>query len=158
MRAAGRKDRRSASRAIPPEGAERDRATDERRYRALRELLDVREDPRAPAPAVQVGNPIHATHYRVYLPGYPALEPAACGCADYAHRGLGTCKHVEAARRWLSGHPGAVAIPHRSHGDAEAERLWRGIDDRIARKTDRRPASQRWRHAGALLYEEGFST
>jgi hypothetical protein len=60
---------------------------------------------------LEVRNPIHRTAYLVMLPEYPARSPALCTCTDFARRGLGTCKHIEAGVRWLAGHPDARPAP-----------------------------------------------
>lgn len=58
---------------------------------------------------IEVRNPIHRTAYLVMLPEFPARSPALCTCTDFARRGLGTCKHIEAGWRWLDRHPEAHA-------------------------------------------------
>lgn len=87
-----------------------------RRTRGREELFDVRADRRSPFPALEVRNPGHGTRYEVFWPTYPLADPLFCDCADFAHRGLGTCKHIEAARLWAAEHEGELALPfaHRS--------------------------------------------
>jgi hypothetical protein len=138
----------------PPTGPERERLAQERRDRAHEELLEVRVDPRAPFLLLRVGNPLHESEYRVYLPaGTNPEAESACDCTDFAHRGLGTCKHLEAARLWLAEHP--LPEPKGDPGATEfAGGVWREIDRRqAARPEDPRPASQSWRRPGAVLFE-----
>ncbi len=74
-----------------------------RRLRAAEEPLDVRLVRRDPFVELEVRNPLHGTRYRVFFPSYPERDAALCTCTDFARRGLGTCKHVEAGWEWLSG-------------------------------------------------------
>ncbi len=69
--------------------------------RALAEPLDVRWRSREPYPLLEVRNPLRGTRYLVLLPAYPDRESALCTCTDFARRGLGDCKHIESAWRWL---------------------------------------------------------
>src|SRR5271170_920842 len=82
-------------------------AVAERRSRAVEEPLDVRLLAQEPFPLLEVRNPLHRTDYRVMLPTFPDRTVALCTCSDFARRGLGTCKHIEAAGRWLERHPNA---------------------------------------------------
>lgn len=43
--------------------------------------------------------------YRVLLPSFPARDGAQCNCPDFTRRGLGSCKHVEAALAYASLNP-----------------------------------------------------
>jgi uncharacterized Zn finger protein len=101
---------------------------------------------------LEVRNPMHDTHYLVLLPEYPDRSSAMCTCADFARRGLGTCKHVEAGLRWLHFHPKDAA-----RGPDEPERstlLWPEIDRRLeAEATDTAPIALRLRVPGAALFE-----
>lgn len=97
-----------APRRAPSDPAEREVQTARRRSRALEEPLDVRPRGDAPFPELEVRNPVRQTRYRVLLPAWPSRESAMCVCADFARRGLGTCKHLEAAWIWLDTHPGAL--------------------------------------------------
>ncbi|MGI0055439.1 MAG: hypothetical protein ACREB9_00440 [Thermoplasmata archaeon] len=122
----------------------------ERKARALEEALDVRRLP-GPYPRLEVRNPVHATCYTVLLPVFPDREVAMCTCADFARSGLGTCKHVEAADRWLRVHPEAVADPEPGV-DEPAEGIWSAVmTDLAARPSDLSPA-RRMRWAGTALY------
>ncbi len=124
----------------------------ERRARAFEEPLDLRRRPDSYYPMLDVRNPIHETHYLVMLPGYPDRASALCTCADFARRGLGTCKHVEAAVRWLHFHPKDAAS-----GPARPERsstLWPEIDRRLGvLARDPAPDARRLRVPGAALFE-----
>ena len=127
----------------------------ERRSRALEEPLDLRLRQREPFPIVEVRNPLHRTTYLVLRPTFPERQPALCTCTDFARRGLGTCKHIEAVDRWLTAHPDAAPSPPPRPGPSAAA-VWREIDRRLARepKSDR-PMSLRVRDPGAALFEGG---
>ena len=137
----GRRERRAPSSAGDGEGVT------ERRMRALEEPLDVRRLA-GPYPRLEVRNPIRGTHYTVHLPTYPDPDGAMCTCADFARRGLGTCKHIEAARRWLDERPeerSDPAGPTEAERTAAAEGLWRRVDRRrasIASGPRRSPAAR----------------
>lgn len=140
--------------ARSPDASERRAAVNDRRLRAIEEPLDVRLRTAETYPILEVRNPIHGTGYLVLLPKFPSEEAALCTCTDFARRGLGTCKHIEAGFRWLTDHPGAK--PLRPAGGTTPRRspLWKEIDRRLAaRPTDRGPESLAWRRAGRLLFE-----
>jgi len=109
------------------EGAE---ARAERRARSLEEPLDIRLTSRDPYPVLEVRNPIHRTTYLVLLPEFPSEAVRLCTCTDFARRGLGTCKHVEAAFRWLSSHPNESPPTGRPAVERAAE-VWQEVDRRI---------------------------
>jgi len=125
----------------------------ERRSRALEEPLDMHLRQREPYPLVEVRNPLHRTAYLVMRPAYPDRVPALCTCTDFARRGLGTCKHVEAADRWLGNHPDAVpSTPPKSA--VSPLKVWQEIDRRLERgPRPGRAESLRVRYAGAALFE-----
>ncbi len=129
-------------------------AREERRTRALEEPLDVRLRAREPYPLLEVRNPIHGTVYRVMLPEYPSRSSALCTCTDFARRGLGTCKHLEAAARWLDEHPDAAPAGTPAPRRFRPAALWRRIDAAIAAER-RRPGldPRRVRRPGALLFQ-----
>jgi hypothetical protein len=124
----------------------------ERRARAFEEPLDLRRHSGSYYPMLDVRNPLHETHYVVMLPEYPDRSSALCTCADFARRGLGTCKHLEAAIRWLHFHPKDAAP-----GPAGPERsstLWPEIDRRLrAQANDPGPIARWLRAPGAVLFE-----
>jgi uncharacterized Zn finger protein len=127
---------------------------DERRLRAAEEPLDVRLRTEEVYPVLQVRNPLHGTGYLVLLPAFPSSDHALCTCTDFARRGLGTCKHIEAGYRWLTQHPDARPLlpPERHVGRKSG--LWKQVDRRLAsRATDPGPESLTWRRAGRLLFE-----
>lgn len=125
----------------------------ERRSRALEEPLDIRLRQREPYPLVEVRNPLHRTAYLVMRPTYPDREPALCTCADFARRSLGTCKHIEAANRWLASHPNAPSPPAPKVSVRPAA-VWHEIDRRLEeRPPEGLPESRRVRQAGAALFE-----
>jgi len=125
----------------------------ERRSRALEEPLDLRLRQREPFPIVEVRNPLHRTAYLVLRPAFPDRVPALCTCTDFARRGLGTCKHIEAAEPWLKNHPDVKPTLTPTPGPSPAS-LWREIDRRLERaSTSNRPASLRFREAGDVLFE-----
>ena len=131
-------------------------AVAERRQRAIDEPLDVRVRSTEPFLEVEVRNPIHRTGYLVLLPTYPALDVRLCTCTDFARRGLGTCKHVEAVLRWIADHPvdrrvGPKARPRSG--------LWKSIDRSVsAVPTDPAPSSLAWRTPGSWLFGNGPTT
>ena len=125
----------------------------ERRSRALEEPLDLRLREREPFPVVEVRNPLHGTTYLVLRPTFPDREPALCTCPDFARRGLGTCKHIEAADRWLTNHPSATPSSPSGAGPVPAS-VWSEIDARLARRPPAGvPWSRRLREPGAALIE-----
>ncbi len=126
----------------------------ERRARALEEPLDVRLRSPHPYPVLEVRNPIHGTGYLVMLPEFPARTSALCTCTDFARRGLGTCKHIEAGFRWLSAHPDAAPLRPPSDDRSRTAGVWKKVDQRMtASAKEAGPASRRWRRAGATLFE-----
>lgn len=107
-------------------------AIDERKLRSLAEPLDVRWRSGEPCPAAEVRNPIRRTRYLTLWPRYPERDAALCTCTDFARRGLGDCKHLEAAWRWLS-EPSAPPPPgSEESGPAGTDRLWEEIARRLA--------------------------
>ena len=125
----------------------------ERRARSLEEPLDVRLRARSPFALVEVRNPIHRTDYLVMLPEFPSDSVRLCTCSDFARRGLGTCKHVEAAARWLRTHPDAPPVPLAGALPASPEGVWEEIDRRLARDgpLSRRPARELAQIGAALI-------
>jgi hypothetical protein len=140
--------------ANSPTAAERRTAVDERRTRSVEEPLDVRLRSRDVYPILEVRNPLHGTAYRVLLPEFPATASALCTCTDFARRGLGTCKHIEAGVRWLREHPGATPLLPRGRGSGRTAGVWREVDRRLARRdSEPGPESRAWRRPGAVLFE-----
>jgi len=111
-----------------------------------------------PYPLLEVRNPLHATRYLVMLPEFPGRDVALCTCTDFARRGLGTCKHIEAGFRWRTEHPDVAPSYPRSR-ELPTASIWRAIDQRVAavRRGDR-PDSTRWRRPGAVLLERDRSS
>ncbi|MCI4365218.1 MAG: hypothetical protein L3K10_04050 [Thermoplasmata archaeon] len=127
-------------------------AVAERRSRAIEEPLDVRCLRNEPFPLLEVRNPLHRTSYRVMLPTFPDRSVALCTCTDFARRGLGTCKHIEAGGRWLERHP--QVPPSAPAPPFDPAPVWEEIDQRLERPVPPGvPDSLRWREAGAVLYE-----
>lgn len=148
MRRAPARDRRA------PKTEPDTEAIDARRARSLEEPLDARLRSARPYPLLEVRNPMHGTVYLVMLPEFPGREGALCTCTDFARRGLGTCKHIEAGLRWLVQHPDAPPLRPEVPGRGRAASTWRRVDQRLAASAkDRTPDSLRWRRAGAVLYE-----
>ena len=145
-------------RARPPRVRDPEDLADElseRRSRSLEEPLDLRLRQREPYPLVEVRNPLHRTTYLVMRPTFPELTPALCTCTDFARRGLGTCKHIEAANRWLTNHPNALPTPPMPPTPPVSP-LWEEIDRRIERaERPDRPMSLRVRDPGAALFTDG---
>lgn len=104
---------------------------DERRLRAVAEPLDVEAASLNPYPRLAVRNPVRRTQYLALFPGYPDREPALCTCTDYARRGLGNCKHLEAAWRWLRS-ASRKEEPAEPPTPTPDEGLWAEIDRRLA--------------------------
>ena len=127
-------------------------AAEERRSRALESPLDVRwrSDPRFVH--LDVRNPVHKSHYDVVFPAFPERVHGFCTCTDFAKRGLGTCKHIEAAWIWLSDRAGATEpLPE----ERSEKPLWDDIDRRIkAAGRLEQPEGLRVRYAGAALFSE----
>ncbi len=127
----------------------------ERRFRALAEPLDVRWVSAEPYPAVEVRNPVRRTAYLTLWPGYPERDPALCTCTDFARRGLGDCKHLEAAWRWL-GRPSPPPEAGRGPEREDIARVWEEIDRRLGTLP---PASERdirrVSEPGRALFERG---
>jgi hypothetical protein len=126
----------------------------QRRTRALEEPLDTRLRTRKPYPMLEVRNPLHRTVYLVLLPEFPSRTSALCTCTDFARRGLGTCKHIEAGVRWLGDHPDATPLDPRSERPTPTARKWRRIDTLLA-AASREPGTnaRRIRRAGSALLE-----
>jgi hypothetical protein len=125
-------------------------AVAERRSRAVEEPLDVALLSREPFPILEVRNPLHRTVYRVMLPAFPDRTIALCTCTDFARRGLGTCKHIEAGGRWLERHPSAPAASPIAALDPAL--VWAEIDRRLGlREEGKRPESLRLRLPGDAL-------
>ena len=123
----------------------------DRMARAVTESLRVRPVSGQPFWVLDVRNPVHHTRYQVCLPEYPAGEARFCSCPDFARRGIGTCKHVEAATAWLASHPEADRPAPARRGVADA---WRSIDAaRRHAESENRPAAVRLRAAGRVLFE-----
>jgi hypothetical protein len=90
------------------------------------------------------------------LPEYPERAAALCTCTDFARRGLGTCKHIEAGIRWLADHPDARPLRPSGSEGPRLSTVWKKVDQRLATLAkDPAPTSRRWRRPGALLYEIG---
>jgi hypothetical protein len=120
----------------------------------MEEPLDVRLRTANPYPLLEVRNPMHGTEYLVMLPEYPARSSALCTCTDFAKRGLGTCKHIEAGICWLGEHPDARPARPFGRESVPTARLWKRLDQRLnAVAPDRMPPGRRWRRAGAVLFE-----
>jgi hypothetical protein len=129
-------------------------AVAERRLRSVEEPLDVRLRSAAPYPILEVRNPIRDTQYLVLLPEFPARSSGLCTCTDFARRGLGTCKHLEAGFRWLTEHPEALRPEAATPPPSSASSRWRRIDQRLAGLgRDPSPTARRWRRPGAVLIE-----
>jgi hypothetical protein len=127
-------------------------AVAERRSRAVEEPLDVALLVRDPYPLLEVRNPLHRTTYRVMLPTFPDRAVALCTCPDFARRGLGTCKHIEAGGRWLERH--ATSRPSVPSPPTDTVPVWAEVDRRQEQPSSPpRPESLQWRKTGAVLFE-----
>lgn len=74
---------------------------------------------------LEVRNLERRSRYEVLWPGGPTDRTVFCSCEDFARRGLGTCKHVEAARLWLSEQPNDGRPPR---APFDGQELWKAID------------------------------
>lgn len=143
------KKRRSTTR-VPPERVPWLRY--DRMARAVTERLRVRPVPGQPFWVLAVRNPVHHTHYQVVLPEYPSGEAQFCSCVDFSRKGIGTCKHVEAATAWLESHPEVSRPPPSRQGVSS---IWRAIDAaRKASKLSHGPEAVRLREPGRVLFEK----
>jgi hypothetical protein len=128
----------------------------DRMARAVTERLRVRPVPGQPFWVLTVRNPVHHTHYQVVLPEYPADEAVFCSCPDFARKGIGTCKHVEAAFSWLEVHPDLAAPAAAPRG---VSAVWRAVDAaQEASQAEGPPATVRLRLAGRALFETRTSS
>jgi hypothetical protein len=136
----------------PKEVPDRREAVRERRQRAAEEPLDLRVRARLPYPVLAVRNPLHGTEYRVLWPTFPARDVILCTCTDFARRGLGTCKHIEAVLRWFPAHE--ADEPELARRSKPKPLPWRTIDRAIAVLVPGSyPPSVTWRKPGRLLFE-----
>lgn len=134
--------------------ADRRLALDERRKRSVEELLDVRIRQADPYRILAVRNPLHGTEYLVLWPTYPSSDVTMCTCTDFARRGLGRCKHIEAATRWMEGHAGERTPQLMGRPPVSGPSPWVRIDRAIrARRQDLAPASLALRKPGRILFE-----
>jgi hypothetical protein len=144
-------------RAPPPRTPDARRLAEElseRRSRALEEPLDVRLRTAEVYPILEVRNPLHGTGYLVLLPEFPSRESVFCTCTDFARRGLGTCKHIEAGHRWLVAHPGTAPLVPPGRVARSRFGVWKEIDRRLAAlPSDPGPDSRRYRRPGQTLFE-----
>jgi hypothetical protein len=125
----------------------------DRRHRGREDLVEVRRRPELPLVAFEAVNRARGSRYPVYLPAAPSLEGGMCTCEDFARRGRGTCKHLEAVATFLSEHPDeGLAVP--LDESAEIRRRWQAIDARwVPRGGDPRPWPDRLRWVGRVLIE-----
>lgn len=124
----------------------------ERLARAIDEPFDVRPVPGLPTRALEVRNPVRKTHYLALLPAYPDRVGSLCTCPDFARRGIGTCKHLEAAFLWLQEHPedGVAELPGPPSG------VWRAVDRALEEsRRSQEPDALKYRRPGAVLFEMG---
>jgi hypothetical protein len=116
----------------------------------MEEPLDVRPHADGPVVELEVRNPIHQTRYLVVLPSYPERDGAMCTCNDFARRGFGTCKHLEAAWLWLVEHP----EPLTPAPDPPGDRSWAAIDRSMAQERENRSHDARTiRRPGRVLFD-----
>jgi predicted nucleic acid-binding Zn finger protein len=128
----------------------------ERAARAVAEHLTVRRDPRFGSFVVlEVRNPAHRSRYRVAFPALPDLELRFCSCVDFARRGMGTCKHVEAAILWVADRAEASGVDLRvdEPETVPSARWWAVVDQHLAESRVGSTITPRsLRLVGALLY------
>ncbi|MCI4346648.1 MAG: hypothetical protein L3K07_07875 [Thermoplasmata archaeon] len=145
---------RNPARAPPKEPLDSAEQRVAREQRGREELFDVRREMGLPFLAFRVSNPLRGTRYTVHWPAHPAPSPLSCDCADYAHRGLGVCKHIEAVRLWAKEHPDELEVVASPGDRIAATALWQEIDRRGASQSARAygPASLRWAERPLLAY------
>jgi hypothetical protein len=126
-----------------------------REQRGREELFDVRREVGHPFLAFQVSNPLRGTRYTVYWPTGTPEGPWSCDCADFAHRGLGFCKHIEAARIWALEHADELrSEPPRLPPARPTASTWQELDRRWAgRPTRNRVSLSTLRWAEPVLLE-----
>lgn len=125
---------------------------DQRKFRAIAEPLDLRALSREPYPRVEVRNPTRRTRYVTLWPAYPERSPAFCTCTDFARRGLGDCKHIEAAWRWLRGPSSAREEPRAPPHRFDPGPIWEELERRLLEQAASVPKDIRaLAEAGALL-------
>ncbi len=123
--------RQKRARVAPSgEGSDSTGLTD-RRSRALEEPLEARLLSRRAYPLLEVRNPVHRTSYLVMFPEFPSEASAMCTCTDFARRGLGTCKHIVAAERWLRANPDVVPTGHDPIAERRVVDVWKEIDQKL---------------------------
>jgi hypothetical protein len=138
-----------------PDRVPAEEALASRRRRAAEELLDVRLAARDPVVRLEVRNPIHRTSYSVLFPEFPRRDAAMCTCTDFARRGLGTCKHIEAGWGWLEEHGVPPGTDPEAPPPTAVGELWPAIDRRLEALRREGPRGIRdVERAGALLFEE----
>lgn len=76
-----------------------------RRARGVREHFELHFEPNAVGVPTWTVASASGQSYRVLLPAFPQREGAQCSCPDFATRGLGTCKHLEATLARAAGSP-----------------------------------------------------
>jgi hypothetical protein len=145
-----RKDARSRVSPRSPPGPE---ALADRRRRAREEAFDVSLVRGEPFVELEVRNPRHRTRYRVLFPEPPGREGALCTCTDFARRGLGTCKHVEAAWDWLDGRSGLPNPPGRGP-ETPAAPIWAEVDERLRRLGREVEDIRELERVGSALFED----
>jgi hypothetical protein len=142
-----------AREAPEAEGSESAELTD-RRSRALEEPLEARLLSRRAYPLLEVRNPVHRTSYLVMFPEFPSEASAMCTCTDFARRGLGTCKHIVAANRWLRANPDAEPAGHDPAPEPRPVDVWKEIDRKLAELGPGRDADVRkLARPGTSLFE-----
>ena len=122
-----------------------------REARAREESLEVRLRSNDPYPVLRIRNPLHATQYWVHLPAYPDRDGALCTCPDFARRGMGTCKHLEATWLWLEEHPTLPETP--PVAPVQVDQVWAEVDRRLTANQGRPLDGRRLRSPGSALVE-----
>lgn len=90
-----------------------------RRARAARETFTIEYAPPATGLPVWHVTSARGQTYSVIIPAFPDREGVQCSCPDFMTRGLGTCKHSEAALAYAALHPPPkTSVPRPSSGPA----------------------------------------
>jgi hypothetical protein len=115
------------------------------------EVLEVRPLTGVPFAAFEAVNRSRGSRYPVYLPAAPSLEGAMCTCEDFARRGRGVCKHIEAVAVYLRDAP-PPAAPDRTIERQRAADTWGAIDEGFAAlPTGPAPTARQLRAIGRAL-------
>lgn len=112
-----------------------------RRDRAARESFTFDFTPTEAGLPVWTVTSASGQSYRVVVPAFPDRDGVQCSCPDFMTRGLGTCKHTEAALAHAALHPPPIQVdptPPTGQAGVGWDTLERAHDDALtsARRPD----------------------